>query len=67
MGMIKIKVEGSFRRRSEVFSAMEHGHARAVADAIKWLAEEVLPEAIKQDHVLHEDGAKPERGFGRDE
>ncbi len=66
MGLINIKTLGSFPQRDKSFSALEHGHARAVANAIKWLSEEVLPEAIKQDHVLHEDGAKPEHGFGKD-
>lgn len=66
MGMIHIETAGSFPHRRKSFSALDHGHARAVADAIKWLSEEVLPEAIKQDHILHADQAKPEKGFGKD-
>jgi hypothetical protein len=66
MGMVSIKTSGSFRQRSQVFSAMEHGHARAIADAIKYLSEEVLPEAIRQDHDLHENGKAPEKNFGKD-
>ena len=37
---------------------------QAVADAIKWLAETVLPCAIRQDHRLHAEGAFPENCFG---
>jgi hypothetical protein len=44
---------------------MDHGHAQAVAEAIRWLSEEVLPEAIGQDHKLHEEGARPRLGFDR--
>ena len=66
MGMITVKVEGSFRDPGErVFSAMHHGHADAVAQAIEYLSSEVLPKAIDQDHVLQEDGHSPEGGFGR--
>lgn len=67
MGMIKIETAGSFARQFRTFSAMEHGHARAVADAIRWLSEEVLPTAIRQDHDLHAEGHAPARAFGRDE
>lgn len=63
MGMIKIDVTGSFKRESRDFSAMTHGHAHAVAEAIKFLAEKVLPEAIANDHECHDDGLKPSRGF----
>lgn len=67
MGMISIETAGSFPRHTKRFSAMQHGHARAVADAIRWLSEEVLPAAIRQDHDLHAEGHAPERPFGRDE
>lgn len=67
MGMITIESAGSFPRNRRTFSAMQHGHARAVADAIRYLAEEVLPAAIRQDHDLHAEGAMPERAFGRDD
>jgi len=66
MGMIVVKTFGSFPTREKTFSAEDHGHARAVADAIKYLSEIVLPSAIRQDHDLHEDGAKPNRNFGND-
>lgn len=65
MGMIQIKTWGSFPTQDKTFSAMERGHAHAVAEAIRWLSEEVLPEAIERDHKLHERGAKPSMGFDR--
>lgn len=64
MGKIQITLSGSFGFRQEEFSAMDHGHARAVADAIRYLAQQELPEAISQDHKLHTEGASPEFGFG---
>jgi hypothetical protein len=48
-----------------MFSAIEHGHAHAVTQAIAYLATEVLPEAIENDHKLHDEGAEPSQGFGR--
>ena len=66
MGMIKIDIVGSFAPRgTESFSAIEGGHADAVAQAIEWLAGEVLPQAIIQDHKLAEKGEKPNYGFGK--
>jgi hypothetical protein len=65
MGMIKVETSGSFPQRSRTFTANLHGHAHAVAEAMRWLAEEVLPAAIEQDHRLHDDGAKPKNGFDR--
>jgi hypothetical protein len=44
---------------------MDHGHAHAVQQAIAFLTNEVLPEAIERDHKLHEQGAKPSLGFDR--
>ena len=65
MGVINIKVEGSFRKPTmREFSAMHGGHAKAVADAMEYLSGELLPDAIKQDHELHEKEAYPEGGFG---
>lgn len=64
MGMIHIEAVEISPYRKKSSSPMDYGRTRAVADAIKWLV--VLPDAIKQDHVLHEDGAKPEKGFGKD-
>jgi len=65
MGVISITTAGSFPPRSKQFGAIERGHAHAVAEAIRWLAEEVLPEAIERDHRLHDDDAKPRQGFDR--
>lgn len=65
MGMIRIQVLGSFNPNTEKkFSAMSKGHAQAVADAIKYLSEEVLPNAISNDHECHRDGEFPTDGFG---
>jgi hypothetical protein len=65
MGVINITVQGSFRTpTTRQFSAMKGGHAKAVADAMEFLSGELLPDAIKQDHKLHDDEAYPEDGFG---
>jgi len=67
MGDIRIKVGGSFDRREEkVFSAIDHGHADAVAKAIEFLSTKVLPRAIKLDHKLQAAGDAPGVEFGRD-
>lgn len=66
MGEINIKLGGSFGMKNAQFSAMQNGHAAAVAKAIQYLSEEVMPAAIRSDHDLHEDGAKPEGQFGHD-
>lgn len=65
MGVLTIETAGSFPRRPRTFGAITNGHAHAVAQAIAYLADEVLPAAIEQDHRLHEQGAKPRDGFGR--
>ncbi len=65
MGMIKVETWGSFPMHSKTFSAMSHGHAHAVAEVIRWLSDQVLPDAIEQDHRLHADGIVPKRGFDR--
>jgi hypothetical protein len=65
MGMISIKTWGSFPTRDKAFGAMASGHAHAVAEAIRFLAEEVLPEAIERDHRLHARGSVPARGYDR--
>lgn len=65
MGMLTIRTDGSFPRRRRVWSAQQHGHAHAVAAAIAWLSEEVLPAAIEQDHRLHAEGREPAAGFDR--
>ena len=66
MGVLTITTSGSFKSASRIFQAMHHGHADAVAQAIEYLASEVLPEATAQDHELHEEGDKPTDGFRRD-
>ena len=68
MGMIRVELGGSFSKYSPgsvAFSAMQHGHARAVADVIRWLSEDILPKAIKHDHQLHSEGVSPDEGFGK--
>ena len=65
MGMLTIETRGSFKRESKTFSAMEHGHAQAVAEAITFLSNVVLPEAINNDHKCHDEGATPSGGFSR--
>jgi hypothetical protein len=65
MGVLNIQTGGSFPSRNRTFGAMEHGHAHAVAEAIEWLASEVLPAAIEQDHQLQAKGAEPRKGFDR--
>jgi hypothetical protein len=65
MGVINIVMCGSFPEKKKSFSALSHGHAAAIAEAISWLSGECLPDAIKQDHDLHNDGAKPANGFGK--
>lgn len=67
MGVINIDIKGSFQKKERrQFSAMHGGHAQAVAEAIAFLADEVLPRAIAQDHQLQEQGHYPELGFGVD-
>lgn len=66
MGMIRISVDGSFGKPVEkTFSAMTNGHADCVAQAIEYLAGDLLPEATALDHELHADNAHPEQGFRR--
>jgi len=65
MGMIRIELGGSFGGNIKVVSAMQNGHADAVAQVLEWLAAEVLPCAIALDHKLHDEGEKPEQGFAR--
>lgn len=66
MGTINISVQGSFRKSTaRQFSAMHGGHAKAVSEAIEFLSGELLPDAIEQDHQLHDDEARPRVGFGK--
>lgn len=68
MGMIIVDVQGSFGRKNGIkrFSAMKHGHADAVAQAISYLSNELLPFATALDHQLHSEGASPNKGFDRE-
>jgi len=64
MGIIRISVTGSFgAERTKIFAADEYGHAHAVAEAIQFLADDVLPEAINNDHQCRTDGERPSKGF----
>lgn len=63
MGQIAIQVYGSFDHQAKKFNAAKHGHAQAVAEAITWLSEEVLPKAIVRDHRLHGEGHEPSGGW----
>jgi len=65
MGFIIVQIAGSFGDDSKTFKAIDHGHADAVAQAIEYLAGDLLPRAIAQDHQLHDEGAKPDKGFAR--
>jgi hypothetical protein len=71
MGQISISVSGSFlsskkpTNSSKTFSAMQHGHAHAVAEAIAWLSNDVMPAAIANDHECHTDGHMPDGGFSK--
>jgi hypothetical protein len=68
MGSINVIVRGSFKHpANKAFSAMHGGHAKAVSEAIEFLSSELLPQAIRQDHQLHQDGEKPDIGFGENE
>ncbi len=63
MGALKIETWGSFPKEAKgakVFRAQEAGHAQAVAAAIRYLSEIVLPGAIKLDHKLQKDGVTPD-------
>jgi hypothetical protein len=67
MGMITVTVQGSFGRMNgtKTFSAMDHGHADAVAKAIEFMAKDLLPFATGLDHDIHAEGDKPSKGFTR--
>ena len=65
MGMIIIEASGSFKFSQKQFCAIDHGHADAVAQAIEYLASELLPKSIFMDHKLHSENERPNKGFGR--
>ena len=60
MGMIRIYTAGSFPTENTEFCAEEGGHANAIQRAIAWLNNR-LPDAIIQDHKLHDRGERPPR------
>ncbi len=64
MGQLTIRSNGSFQPNDTVqFTAMTHGHAAAVMEAIEWLQNTALPRAIRQDVSLKAQGALPNKGF----
>ena len=70
MGTIRIEVRGSFLESAACaidreFSAMDNGHADAVAQAIEFLSGTLLPKATELDHRLHNDGDGPRLGWER--
>ena len=65
MGIVTIRVSGSFKPTKERhFTAQNGGHAKAVAQAIRFLSGEILPRAIEQDHQLQDEGQYPTDKFG---
>lgn len=62
MGVITIVTQGSFGQKDARFSAMKHGHAHAVNEAIEWLTR-LMAESIDKDHKLRDEDASPENGF----
>lgn len=67
MGMITVSVQGSFGKKNgtKTFSAIDHGHADAVAQAIQFLSGDILPFATGLDHEIHAEGDRPRNGFTR--
>jgi hypothetical protein len=63
MGMIRITTWGSFRSNDKQFAAQTSGHAVAIEDAIRYLRDELLPEAIRQDKWLRAQGHAPNDNF----
>jgi hypothetical protein len=63
MGMLTINLQGSFGNGQAKFSAMDKGHAAAVAEAIEYLSRVEMPKAIENDHRCHADGMEPGKGF----
>jgi len=63
MGMLNIKMWGSFPGCERMFKAQESGHAVAVDDAITFLQDVVLPAAIANDRACRADNAMPDDKF----
>lgn len=62
MGVINITTHGSFGVSEKRFSAMEHGHAHAVTDAIEHLTH-LLRDATNNDHKCRDEDISPSKGF----
>ena len=58
MGVIEVHTRGSFGTRMITDTAEVGGHAAALSRVIGQLVA-MLPEAIIQDHRLHDQGEKP--------
>lgn len=67
MGNITIQTAGSFGSSHREFSAVNHGHVDAVAQAIEYLSKEWLPIAIAMDTRLQSEGLTPDLGFNRNQ
>ena len=67
MGMLEISTKGSFPKHRSIYFAQDYGHAHAVAEAIRYLSDELLPWAITRDHELQNEGSTPDRGFDRND
>ena len=67
MGTIDITFAGSFGAvtsdHRKTFRAIEHGHVRATRDAIAYLRNEILPQAVVRDAALRKAGEEPREGF----
>ena len=69
MGMITVKLEGSFNQFDTdlqcqaLFMAIEHGHEYAVRDAIHFLENTVLPSAIENDEKCAAENVFPREGL----
>ncbi len=65
MGIIEIKMFGSFPTNGMRSCAEEGGHAFAIHRAIEFLSSR-LPDAIVLDHKLHDSGDRPPKSdFGK--
>ena len=62
MGKITIEFQGSFGNDKQEFSAMDHGHAHCVNEAMEYLTTK-MQEAINGDHKLPDDNVGPAMSF----
>ena len=64
MGMVSVKIAGSFGNKGEAhFSAKEGGHAYALTRAIAYLVKQ-MESSIVKDHALHTAEDFPKSPFG---